>query len=163
MSLFSTHLKVAHMPASSQINFRVSRELKETIENVAKVLGLSVSEFIASTVVREARQVLQESQVTRLSNRDRDVFLKMLGNVDRKPNAALVAAVSCYRTLRQSLSPPPTTLAQLLERRIIKCRTPSEYLSATQFPPDPRLRFDLSCRQVSSQSRPLCTRGGRSR
>ncbi len=90
--LFSSELKATHMPSLTQIHIRVSRELKEMIENAAAVLGLSVSEFIASTVIREARQVLQESQVTRLSNRDRDIFLKALGTIDSKPNRALKAA-----------------------------------------------------------------------
>ena len=84
------------MPTSSQIHIRVSHELKEMIENAAIVQGQSVNGFIASTVVREAQHVLQESQVTRLSNRDRDIFLKMLNEVDRKPNATLQAAANRY-------------------------------------------------------------------
>lgn len=87
------------MPSSTQIHIRVPRDLKEMIKNAAIVLGQSVNEFIASTVVREARQVLQESQVTRLSNRDRDILLKMLDDVDRKPNRALQAAASRYSKL----------------------------------------------------------------
>ncbi len=85
------------MTTTARINVRISSELKETIEDAAAALGQSVSEFTISTVVREARLVLQESQVTRLSNRDRDVFLQMLDDVDRKPNAALKAAANRYR------------------------------------------------------------------
>ena len=85
------------MTTTARINVRISSELKETIEDAAAALGQSVNEFTISTVVREARLVLQESQVTRLSNRDRDLFLKMLDDVDRKPNAALQAAAKRYR------------------------------------------------------------------
>ena len=88
------------MTTTARINVRISSELKETIEDAAAALGQSVNEFTISTVVREARLVLQESQVTRLSNRDRDVFLKMLDDVNRKPNAALKAAASRYRKQR---------------------------------------------------------------
>ena len=88
------------MTTTARINVRISSELKETIEDAAAALGQSVSEFTISTVVREARLVLQESQVTRLSNRDRDVFLQMLDDVDRKPNAALKAAANRYRKQR---------------------------------------------------------------
>ena len=88
------------MTTTARINVRISSELKETIEDAAAALGQSVSEFTISTVVREARLVLQESQVTRLSNRDRDVFLQMLDDVDHKPNAALKAAANRYRKQR---------------------------------------------------------------
>lgn len=81
----------------ARINVRISSDLKHTIEEAAAALGQSVSEFTISTVVREARQVLKESKVTCLSNRDRDLFLKMLDDVDRKPNAALKAAANRYR------------------------------------------------------------------
>ena len=86
--------------SDARINVRISSELKQTIEDAAASIGQSVSEFTISTVVREARLVLQESQVTRLSNRDRDLFLKMLDDVDRKPNAALKAAANRYRKQR---------------------------------------------------------------
>ncbi len=88
------------MTTTARINVRISSELKETIEDAAAAMGQSVSEFTISTVVREARIVLQESQVTRLSNRDRDLFLKMLDDVNRKPNAALKAAANRYRKQR---------------------------------------------------------------
>ena len=86
------------MPAPIRLQVRLSAEPKETIASAAAVLGVSVSEFVSSTV---AQRVLTDSRVTRLSNPDRDIFLEMLDDVDRKPNAALVAAVSCYRALRQ--------------------------------------------------------------
>ncbi len=83
----------------ARINVRISSELKQTIESAAAALGQSVSEFAISTVVREARQVLQDAQVTHLSNRDRDQFLKALDSVDAQPNAALKAAARRYGKL----------------------------------------------------------------
>ncbi|HEY4263447.1 MAG TPA: DUF1778 domain-containing protein, partial [Schlesneria sp.] len=62
-------------------------------------LGQTVSEFAISTVVREARQVLQNAQITRLSNRDRDRFLSALDAADAKPNAALKTAARRYGKL----------------------------------------------------------------
>lgn len=84
----------------ARINVRLPSELKETIEEAAAALGQTVSEFAISTVVREARQVLHDAQITRLSNRDRDNFLKALDSIDAKPNAALKAAARRYGTLR---------------------------------------------------------------
>jgi uncharacterized protein (DUF1778 family) len=85
------------MKADARINVRLSTELKQTIEEAAAALGQSVSEFAISTVVREARQILQEAQVTRLSNRDRDRFLAALDAAEVRPNAALKTAARRYR------------------------------------------------------------------
>ena len=88
---------MATVPRSdARINVRLSSELKQTIEAAASALGQTVSEFAISTVVREARQVLHDAQITRLSNRDRDNFLKALDSIDAKPNAALKAAARRY-------------------------------------------------------------------
>lgn len=84
---------------NARISVRLPSELKQTIEEAASVLGQTVTEFAISTVVREARQVLYEAQVTRLSNRDRDKFLKALDTLDAKPNAALKAAARRYGKL----------------------------------------------------------------
>ncbi|MCX7420971.1 MAG: DUF1778 domain-containing protein [Planctomycetia bacterium] len=84
----------------ARINVRLPSELKQTIEDAATALGQTVKEFAISTVVREARQVLQDAQVTRLSNRDRNRFLKALDDADAKPNAALKAAARRYGKLR---------------------------------------------------------------
>jgi len=90
--------------ADARINVRLPSELKQTIEEAAATLGQSVSEFAVSTVVREARQILQEAQVTRLSNRDRDRFLAALDATDVPPNAALKVAAKRYRQHHARLS-----------------------------------------------------------
>lgn len=81
----------------ARLNVRLPSDLKQTIEEAAAVLGQSISEFTISTVVREARHVIQDAQVTRLSNRDRDIFLAALNAVDSKPNDALKAAARRYK------------------------------------------------------------------
>ena len=85
---------------NARINVRLPVELKQTIEEAAAALGQTVSEFAISTVVREARQVLHNAQITRLSNQDRDRFLKALDAKDSRPNAALKAAARRYGKLR---------------------------------------------------------------
>jgi uncharacterized protein (DUF1778 family) len=88
---------MAATKADARINVRLPNELKKTIEEAAATLGQSVSEFAVSTVVREARQVLQDARVTRLSNRDRERFLAALDAADARPNEALKAAAKRYR------------------------------------------------------------------
>jgi uncharacterized protein (DUF1778 family) len=83
--------------SDARINVRLSSDLKQLVEEAAVALGQTVSDFTISTLVREARQVIQDTQFTRLSNRDRDVFLSVLESSDAKPNDALKAAARRYK------------------------------------------------------------------
>ena len=87
-------------PSDARINIRVRSELKQIVEDAAVTLGQTMSEFVVSTVAREARQVLRQAQVTRLTDRDRDRFLEALDAIDTKPNAALKAAARRYAKRR---------------------------------------------------------------
>lgn len=82
---------------NARLNFRLPAELKETIEQAAAHLGQTVSDFAISTLVETARHVIQEHDVTRLSNRDRDRFVALLDRADLKPNKALRAAAKRYK------------------------------------------------------------------
>lgn len=68
-----------------------------TIEQAAAALGQTVSDFTISTVVREARQVLQDASTTKLSKRDRDRFLTAISAEDAEPNDALRNAARRYK------------------------------------------------------------------
>jgi len=81
----------------ARLNVRLSSELKQLIEQASAVLGQSVNEFAVSTLVQEARQVMQETQVTTLSNRDRDKFLAALDAKDLRPSDALKLAARRYQ------------------------------------------------------------------
>ena len=83
--------------SDARINFRLNSELKKTIEDAAAELGQSISDFAISTLVQAARKVLHDQQVTRLSERDRQVFAAMLDDESRKPNDSLVNAVKRYK------------------------------------------------------------------
>lgn len=82
---------------SARLNFRLPSNLKTVIEEAAASLGQSVSDFAVSTLVRSARQVIQQSNVTELSRRDRDLFLAMLENTGARPNRALRDAAARYK------------------------------------------------------------------
>ena len=81
----------------ARINVRLASDLKQIIEEASAALGQTVSEFTVSTLVREARQVIQEAQFTKLSNRDRETFLAALEATHSKPNDALKAAARRYK------------------------------------------------------------------
>jgi len=83
--------------SDARINFRLSGDLKKTIEDAAAELGQSISDFAISTLVQTARQILRDQQVTRLSERDRQRFAAMLDDESSKPCDALVKAAKRYR------------------------------------------------------------------
>ncbi|MBI4580218.1 MAG: DUF1778 domain-containing protein [Planctomycetes bacterium] len=74
--------------ATMRMSCRLRPENKALIDQAARLLGMSVSEFANSRLVEIARQIIAEHNVTRLTDRDRDVFLTML-DADAEPNAAL--------------------------------------------------------------------------
>lgn len=83
--------------SDARLNFRLSGELKTIIEEAASQLGQSVSDYAVSTLVRNARDVLHQSQTTVLTNKDRDLFLTLLDNARARPNQALKAAAAKYK------------------------------------------------------------------
>ncbi|MGC1273192.1 MAG: DUF1778 domain-containing protein [Planctomycetaceae bacterium] len=81
----------------ARLNFRLNGELKKTIEDAAAQTGQTVSDFAISTLVQASRRILCEQQVTRLSARDRRLFVEMLDDESTKPNAALAKAAKRYK------------------------------------------------------------------
>ena len=81
----------------ARLNLKLPEELKAEIEKAAAQLGQSVSGFAVSTLVREAREVIREHDVTELSDRDRDVLVSILDDADARPNEALGAAAERYK------------------------------------------------------------------
>lgn len=80
----------------SRLNFRLPGEVKERIETAALVSGLTVTDFAINALVNSAEQVLENQHKRRLSDRDRDIFLKMLDKPPA-PNDALRGVVKEHR------------------------------------------------------------------
>ena len=81
----------------ARLNFRLPADLKEVIEEAAASLGQSMSDFAVSTLVQQARSVIEQRNITTLSNGDRDRFIALLDDADARPNAALVKAAKRYK------------------------------------------------------------------
>lgn len=103
---------------AARLEFRLSREAKEKIEKAALASGQSVSDFAASTLLREAGEVLANHNVNTLSDRDRDIFLQLLDNPPA-PSPALAQAAADYQRRAQvvgkqtRLDPPPEKSSEL--------------------------------------------------
>ena len=81
----------------ARLNFRLPTDLKEVIEEAAATLGQSVSDFAVNTLVRQARTVIEQRNVTVLGDRDRDRFITLLDDADARPNPALLKAAKRYK------------------------------------------------------------------
>jgi len=81
----------------ARLDFRLTKDVKRTIEQAAAVRGQSLTDFALSTLYEKAKRVLEEESMRSLSNRDRDIFLQMLDDTTRKPNQALRRAAARYK------------------------------------------------------------------
>ena len=84
-------------PDEVRIDFRLTSDVKSTIEQAAAASGQTVTDFAVSTLYERAKKVLEEESIRSLSNRDRDIFLRMLDDTNRKPNASLRRAAARYK------------------------------------------------------------------
>lgn len=82
---------------SPDIDFRLPAELKHVVERAAALRGQSIGEFAISTVVENAHRIIEQHQMTELSDRDRDVFLALLDDDHSRPSEALFASVERYK------------------------------------------------------------------
>jgi len=71
-----------------RIEFRVSEEAKKTIEDAAKLSNISLSSYILSVVLKQAKIDLEQNEIISLNNKDRDNLMKALSNPP-KANEAL--------------------------------------------------------------------------
>jgi len=81
----------------ARLDVRLPGPLKSLIQEAAELSGQTMSDFVISTLSETARRVVHRERLTMLSDRDRDIFLKML-DADAKPNQALRRAARRYKT-----------------------------------------------------------------
>ena len=77
-------------------DLRLPGRLRPIVERAATHLGQTINEFAAATVVQSAYDVIDQHERTRLSNRDRDIFLALLDDIEVQPNDALREAAAAY-------------------------------------------------------------------
>jgi uncharacterized protein (DUF1778 family) len=92
-------MPLSKKPNNSRLEFRLNGDERALIEQAASVTGQSLTEYAVSHLVRASREVLAEHQHTQLSNRDRELFLRLIDD-DARPNDALRRAAARYRKHR---------------------------------------------------------------
>jgi uncharacterized protein (DUF1778 family) len=81
---------------SERLDARVSQKEKDLIETAAKLRGLSVTDFLRTTITDAAYRIIRERESLTLAERSRKIFVETLLN-PAKPNDAAIAAVKRYR------------------------------------------------------------------
>lgn len=71
-----------------RIEFRVPDEAKKTIEDAARLSNISLSSYILSVVLKQAKIDLEQNETIVLNNEERDSLMKAL-ECPPKPNEAL--------------------------------------------------------------------------
>ena len=69
-------------------------DVRNLVERAAASAGQTVEQFAASTLAAGALDVLRHRSATELSDRDRDLFLRLIDDPDAAPNDALQQAVA---------------------------------------------------------------------
>ena len=91
----------ADAAAEARLSFRIDPELKELIELAAMHTGQTVSSYAVSTLVRDARRIIEDQHTTYLSARDWEIFMDLMDNPP-PPNEALKRAARHHREFVRS-------------------------------------------------------------
>ena len=79
---------MAIVSKTSRIDIRLSESDKSLIEKAAKLNRQSISSYIVSTIIKQAKKDLSDNGVIFLSNEDRDILLRLLEQ-SNEPNEHL--------------------------------------------------------------------------
>ncbi|AUS99424.1 hypothetical protein CLI64_02890 [Nostoc sp. CENA543] len=86
----STSSKVERLEA------RISKEQKELFQRAADIQGRTLTDFVISSVLKAANEVIQEHEIMVLSRQDQEVFVEALLNPPA-PSEKLRAAAQRYK------------------------------------------------------------------
>ena len=82
--------------SDDRIYARLNSKLKQHIQHAADLKGLDLTSYVVSTLVADADKTIQEHDVMKLSQRDRESFANAIINPPA-PNKHLLAAAKRYK------------------------------------------------------------------
>lgn len=88
---------------SEKLEARISPVAKDLIRQASQLQGLEMSEFVVTTLVEKAKEVIEDASVLRLSQESFNQVLDMIDRPARKPSSKLVSALKRHAR-RESLS-----------------------------------------------------------
>lgn len=89
---------MAAIKEEARLNVRLRPDIKQRIEKAAVLSGKTVTEFAVAALSDVSDKVLERHHATQLSDRDRDIFLKLLDKT-AQPNKALKRAAQTHKRL----------------------------------------------------------------
>ncbi|MBD2295870.1 DUF1778 domain-containing protein [Anabaena sphaerica FACHB-251] len=81
---------------SERLEARISPENKELFQRAADIQGRTLTDFVVSSLVSAANQIIQENEIMILSRKDQEVFVEALLNPP-EPSEKLRAAAQRYK------------------------------------------------------------------
>ncbi len=82
--------------SDDRIYARVNSKLKQRIQHAADLKGLDLTSYVISTLIADADKTVQENEVLKLSQRDREAFAAAIVNPP-VANKELVAAAKRFK------------------------------------------------------------------
>jgi uncharacterized protein (DUF1778 family) len=89
---------MSNVSKDERIDIRLKNEHKEALLRAAALLGLSLSDFVVSTSIERANEILRSQTVITMSPRDLERFLAALDE-DAEPTETLKNAADRYKQL----------------------------------------------------------------
>jgi len=82
----------------ARLNIRLRPDIKERIERAANLSGKSLTDFAVNALSETADGVIEHHQTTTMSDKDRDIFLRVLDE-RVNPNALLLRSRKTHKRL----------------------------------------------------------------
>ena len=77
---------------SERLEARISPQNKELFQRAADIQGRTLTDFVVSSLVSAANQIIQENEIMVLSRKDQEVFVEALLNPPEPSNKLRLAA-----------------------------------------------------------------------
>ncbi|PHS12949.1 MAG: hypothetical protein COA86_17850 [Kangiella sp.] len=88
-------MSTAAIQERDRITARVTKKVKQELEDAAALLGSTLNEFMVQSALERAHKILERDQIISLTAADSAVFFQALDNPS-KPNDALKKAFAKY-------------------------------------------------------------------
>jgi uncharacterized protein (DUF1778 family) len=81
---------------NQRLEARITKEQKEIFQRAAEIQGRTLTDFVISSLINAAKQIIQENEMMILGRQDQEVFVEALLNPP-EPSAKLKAAAQRYK------------------------------------------------------------------
>ena len=91
-----THQMTSALPNDSRVTARLPQAVKDTLQKAADLTGASLNQFIVQAAVKEAQNVIEQSQIIHLPCQEADRIFELVENPPEH-NQRLKQAIQRHR------------------------------------------------------------------